>query len=386
MMILGIPKEIMQGEARVAATPETVKKFIKDGVQVLVEAGAGIGSHYYDEQYAEAGAELISDPKQLFERADLILKVKEPLFNEKENKHEVDMMHKGQYLITFIHPASPVNHVMVSKLAATGVTSLTLDGIPRISRAQNMDALTSMSTCAGYKGMIMAADDLSYFMPQMFTAVGMLKPASVLVIGVGVAGLQALATAKRLGAVTYAMDIRPAANEQAKSLGSKVIELGIPAEVAMGEGGYAKKLSDEWLAKEREELRKVLKDMDIVFLSALVPGKVAPILITEEMVKEMKNGSVIVDVSIDQGGNCAITPAGKKELRHNVTINGIKNIPGLIPTSSTWMFAQNVYNLAHYLINEGAIVLDLNDEITRSILVTHDQEIVHEGTREAMGI
>ena len=386
MMILGIPKEIMQGEARVAATPETVKKFIKDGVQVLVEAGAGIGSHYYDEQYAEAGAELISDPKQLFERADLILKVKEPLFNEKENKHEVDMMHKGQYLITFIHPASPVNHVMVSKLAATGVTSLTLDGIPRISRAQNMDALTSMSTCAGYKGMIMAADDLSYFMPQMFTAVGMLKPASVLVIGVGVAGLQALATAKRLGAVTYAMDIRPAANEQAKSLGSKVIELGIPAEVAMGEGGYAKKLSDEWLAKEREELRKVLKDMDIVFLSALVPGKVAPILITEEMVKEMKNGSVIVDVSIDQGGNCAITPAGKKEVRHNVTINGIKNIPGLIPTSSTWMFAQNVYNLAHYLINEGAIVLDLNDEITRSILVTHDQEIVHEGTREAMGI
>ncbi len=386
MMILGIPKEIMQGEARVAATPETVKKFIKDGVQVLVEAGAGIGSHYYDEQYAEAGAELISDPKQLFERADLILKVKEPLFNEKENKHEVDMMHKGQYLITFIHPASPVNHVMVSKLAAAGVTSLTLDGIPRISRAQNMDALTSMSTCAGYKGMIMAADDLSYFMPQMFTAVGMLKPASVLVIGVGVAGLQALATAKRLGAVTYAMDIRPAANEQAKSLGSKVIELGIPAEVAMGEGGYAKKLSDEWLAKEREELRKVLKDMDIVFLSALVPGKVAPILITEEMVKEMKNGSVIVDVSIDQGGNCAITPAGKKEVRHNVTINGIKNIPGLIPTSSTWMFAQNVYNLAHYLINEGAIVLDLNDEITRSILVTHDQEIVHEGTREAMGI
>ncbi|WP_352422513.1 NAD(P) transhydrogenase subunit alpha [Proteiniphilum sp.] len=385
-MILGIPKEIMQGEARVAATPETVKKFIKDGVQVLVEAGAGIGSHYYDEQYAEAGAELISDPKQLFERADLILKVKEPLFNEKENKHEVDMMHKGQYLITFIHPASPVNHVMVSKLAAAGVTSLTLDGIPRISRAQNMDALTSMSTCAGYKGMIMAADDLSYFMPQMFTAVGMLKPASVLVIGVGVAGLQALATAKRLGAVTYAMDIRPAANEQAKSLGSKVIELGIPAEVAMGEGGYAKKLSDEWLAKEREELRKVLKDMDIVFLSALVPGKVAPILITEEMVKEMKNGSVIVDVSIDQGGNCAITPAGKKEVRHNVTINGIKNIPGLIPTSSTWMFAQNVYNLAHYLINEGAIVLDLNDEITRSILVTHDQEIVHEGTREAMGI
>lgn len=385
-MILGIPKEIMQGEARVAATPETVRKFVKDGFTVLVETGAGEGSHYYDDQYAEAGAELVADPKQLFAGANLILKVKEPLFNANENMHEVEMMHEGQHIITFIHPASPVNHEMVKKLAAAGVTTFTLDGVPRISRAQNMDALTSMSTCAGYKGMIMAADDLSYFMPQMFTAVGMLKPANVLVIGVGVAGLQALATAKRLGAVTYAMDIRPAASEQAKSLGAKVIELGVPAEVAVGEGGYAKKLPDEWLLKEREELHKVLKDMDIVFLSALVPGKVAPILITEEMVKRMKNGSVIVDVSIDQGGNCAITPAGKKEVRHNVTINGIKNIPGLIPTSSTWMFAQNVYNLVNYLVKEGRIALDMNDEITRSIMVTHNKEIVHEGTREAMGI
>ncbi|WP_294079856.1 NAD(P) transhydrogenase subunit alpha [Proteiniphilum sp. UBA5384] len=385
-MILGIPKEIMQGEARVAATPETVKKFVKDGFAVLVETGAGEGSHYYDNQYAEAGAELVADPKQLFARANLILKVKEPLFNANENMHEVDMMHEGQYIITFIHPASPVNHEMVKKLAAAGVTGFTLDGVPRISRAQNMDALTSMSTCAGYKGMIMAADDLSYFMPQMFTAVGMLKPANVLVIGVGVAGLQALATAKRLGAVTYAMDIRPAAIEQAKSLGAKVIESGVPAEMAVGEGGYAKKLPEEWIRKEREELNKVLKDMDIIFLSALVPGKVAPILITEEMVKEMKNGSVIVDVSIDQGGNCAITPAGKKEVRHNVTINGIKNIPGLIPTSSTWMFAHNVYHLVNYLVKEGRITLDMNDEITRSILVTHDDKIVHEGTREAMGI
>ncbi len=385
-MVLGIPKEIMQGEARVAATPETVKKFVKEGMSVLVENGAGAGSHYYDEQYAEAGAELVDGPRPLFTRADLILKVKEPLFNEKEQEHEVDMMHEGQYLITFIHPASPVNHKMVEKLAAAGVVSFTLDGVPRISRAQNMDALTSMSTCAGYKGMVMAADDLSYFMPQMFTAVGMLKPAQVLVIGVGVAGLQALATAKRLGAVTHAMDVRPAAAEQAKSLGAKVIDSGVPPEIAVGEGGYARKLPGEWITKEREELKKVLKDMDIVFLSALVPGKVAPILITEEMVKEMKNGSVIVDVSIDQGGNCAATPAGKKGVIHNVTINGIKNIPGLVPTSSTWMFAQNVQNLVNYLVKDGRIELDLNDEITRSILVTRNHEIVHEGTREAMGI
>lgn len=383
-MIIGVPKEIMRGEARVAATPETVKKFIMDGMTVLVERGAGVQSHYYDEQYVEAGAELIADASDLFRRADLILKVKEPLFNETVGKHEVDMMHRGQYLITFIHPASPVNHAMVKQLAEAGVISLTLDGIPRISRAQNMDALTSMSTCAGYKGMIMAADDLSFFMPQMFTAVGMIKPANVLVVGAGVAGLQALATAKRLGAVTYAMDIRPAANEQAKSLGAKIIEPGVPAEIAIGEGGYANKLPEEWLAKEREALWKVIKDMDIVFLSALIPGKVAPILVTEEMVKEMKNGSVIVDVSIDQGGNCEITPPGAKEIKHNVTLCGIKNIPGLIPTSSTWMFANNVYNLVKYLVHEGEIVMDINDEITRSILVTRDGEVVHEGAREAM--
>ena len=376
----------MQGEARVAATPETVEKFKKAGLTVLVESGAGEKSHYYDTQYEEKGAELVYDPQDLYMRADLILKVKEPLYNENKYKHEVDMMHEGQHLITFIHPASPVNHDMVRKLASAGVTSLTLDGIPRISRAQNMDALTSMSTCAGYKGIIMAANDLTFFMPQMFTAVGMLKPANVLVVGVGVAGLQALATAKRLGAVTYAMDIRPDAIEQSKSLGAKVIDTGVPAEIAVGEGGYAKKLSDEWILKEREELKKVIKNMDIIFLSALVPGKVAPILITEEMVKEMKNGSVIVDVSIDQGGNCEITPPGVKEVKHNVTINGLKNIPGLIPTSSTWMFANNVFNLVTYLLKDGKIKLDMDDDITKSILVTHNNEIVHEGAREAMGI
>lgn len=385
-MIVGIPKEIMGGEARVAAIPETVKKFVQAGMTVLVESGAGVNSFYYDEQYAAVGATLVNNPKELFEKADLILKVKEPLFNEALGMHEVDMMHEGQHLITFIHPASPVNHEMVKKLAAKGVVSLTLDGIPRISRAQNMDALTSMSTCAGYKGIIMAADDLSIFMPQIFTAVGMLKPAQVLVIGVGVAGLQALATAKRLGAVTHAIDIRPAACEQAKSLGAKVIETGVPEEAAVAEGGYARKLSDEWLQKEREIVAEAIKGMDVVFCSALIPGKVAPILITEQMVENMKNGSVIVDISIDQGGNCQITSPGKKERKHHVMINGIKNIPGLIPTSSTWMFAHNVYNLVDYLVKDGEIKLDYSDEIVRSIVVTHDGEIVHEGTKEAMGL
>lgn len=385
-MTIGIPKEIMPGEARVAATPETIKKFIADGATVLVESGAGESSLYYDEQYIEAGAELVNDTQELFDKSDLILKVKEPLFNEKLQKHEVDMMHKGQHLITFIHPASPVNHEMVKHLAQKGVTSFTLDSIPRISRAQNMDALTSMSTCAGYKGIIMAADDLTIFMPQLFTAVGMLKPANVLVIGAGVAGLQALATARRLGAITYAMDIRPAGNEQAGSLGAKTINLGIPEELAVGKGGYAQTLPEEWLQKEREKIAEVIKDMDIVFCSALIPGKIAPILITEDMIKTMKNGSVIVDISIDQGGNCEMTAPGKKIRAHNVTIQGIKNIPGLIPTSSTWMFSNNVYNLVKYLTKDGEINIDLNDEITSSILVTHNEEIVHTGAREAMKI
>ena len=385
-MTIGIPKEIMVGEARVAATPETVKKFIEDGQKVIIEKNAGVNSLYHDEDYVAMGAEIVASPVEVFKRSDLILKVKEPLFNEAEKMHEVDMMHKGQYLVTFIHPASPVNHDMVRKLAEAGVISLTLDGVPRISRAQNMDALTSMSTCAGYKGIMMAANDLTYFMPQMFTAVGMLKPAKVLVIGVGVGGLQALATAKRLGAITYALDIRPAAVEQSTSLGAKVIEFDVPAELAVAEGGYANNLPKEWLEKERQVLSDVIDEMDIIFCSALVPGKVAPILITEEMVKKMKKGSVIVDISIDQGGNCEITSPGIKEMKHGVMIQGIKNIPGLLPTSSTWMFSNNVYNLVKYLIKDDTIKLDMNDEIVRSILVTYDGKIVHAGTKEAMGI
>ena len=383
-MIIGIPKEIMPGEARVAAIPETVRKYIADGAKVLIEQGAGVGSFYPDEDYVAAGAQVIESAEELFEKADLILKVKEPLFNTKFNKHEVEMMHQGQFLITFIHPASPVNHDMVRMLAEKGVISLTLDSVPRISRAQNMDALTSMSTCAGYKGILLAANAMPKFIPPMFTAVGSIQPAKALVIGVGVGGLQALATSKRLGAITYAMDIRPAAREHAMSLGAKVIDPGVPEELAIAKGGYAKDLPAEWVEKERQKLREVLKDMDIVFLSALVPGKIAPILITEEMVKEMKNGSVIVDISIDQGGNCAITPPGTTEVKHGVTVIGIKNIPGLVPTSSTWMFANNVYNLVNYLMKNDTIELDMNDEIARSILVTTDNKIVHEGTLEAM--
>ncbi len=385
-MIIGIPKEIMHDEARVAATPETVGKFVTDGFKVLVEGSAGEGALYHDEAYVQAGAELVDDPQEIYDRAEMILKVKEPLFNEKLQKHEVDMMHAGQLLITFIHPASPVNHDMVRRLTARGVTAITLDGIPRISRAQNMDALTSMSTCAGYKGILMAANHLTTFVPQMFTAVGQIKPAKVMVIGVGVAGLQALATAKRLGAITYAADIRPMAAENAMSLGAKVVDTTVPAELAIAEGGYANRLPADVLVQEQEALKATIQDMDIVFCSALIPGKVAPVIITEDTVKGMKKGSVIVDISIDQGGNCELTPKGGIEIKHGVTLMGVKNIPGLLPTSSTWMFSNNLYNLVKYLVKDGKLVLDRSDEIIQKSLVCIDGELVHAGAREAMGL
>lgn len=385
-MIIGIPKEIMHDEARVAATPETVGKFVKDGFEVMVEKTAGDGALYHDEDYAKEGAKLVDGPQEIFDKADMILKVKEPLFNEQLGKHEVEMMHAGQMLITFIHPASPVNHEMVKKLTKQGVTAITLDGIPRISRAQNLDALTSMSTCAGYKGILMAANHLTTFMPQMFTAVGQIKPAKVMVIGVGVAGLQALATAKRLGAITYAADIRPMATENAGSLGAKVVDTTVPAELAIAEGGYANRLPADVLIQEQEALKETIQDMDVVFCSALIPGKVAPIIITEEMVKGMKRGSVIVDISIDQGGNCELTPKGGIETKYGVTLMGVKNIPGLLPTSSTWMFANNLYNLVKYLVKDGKVELDRNDEVIAKSLVCINGELVHAGAREAMGM
>ncbi len=385
-MIIGIPKEIMHDEARVAATPETVGKFVKDGFEVMVEKTAGDGALYHDEDYAKEGAKLVDGPQEIFDKADMILKVKEPLFNEQLGKHEVEMMHAGQMLITFIHPASPVNHEMVKKLTKQGVTAITLDGIPRISRAQNLDALTSMSTCAGYKGILMAANHLTTFMPQMFTAVGQIKPAKVMVIGVGVAGLQALATAKRLGAITYAADIRPMASENAGSLGAKVVDTTVPAELAIAEGGYANRLPADVLIQEQEALKETIQDMDVVFCSALIPGKVAPIIITEEMVKGMKRGSVIVDISIDQGGNCELTPKGGIETKYGVTLMGVKNIPGLLPTSSTWMFANNLYNLVKYLVKDGKVELDRDDEVIAKSLVCINGELVHAGAREAMGM
>ena len=384
-MIIGVPKEIMQGENRVAAIPETVKKMVDKGFSVLFEKGAGMGSHYMDEAYEGAGAELVQDAEEVFARANVILKVKEPLFNAEKNRHELDMMHEGQYLITFLHPASPANHEMVRHMAARGIIGLTLDSVPRISRAQTMDALSSMSACAGYKGMIMGINDISKFVPFVTSAVGRLKPATVFVIGTGVAGLRALATAKGLGATVYSADIRPEANRNAVSLGAIVVDTGVPEDIAVSADGlHANQLSDEWLKVERERLKETIIKSDIVFCSALVQGRVAPVLITEDMVKQMQPGSVIVDISIDQGGNCEITTPGAVETKHRVIIQGIKNIPGMLSTSSTIMFSRNIYNLLDYLIKEGKIFLNMSDEIVSSIIVTQNGKIVHEGTLEAM--
>ncbi len=385
-MKVGIPREIMKNEKRVAATPQTVKQYIeKQGDAVFVQSGAGTGSNFSDADYETAGATILKDARELYERCDVILKVKEPLHNEETNQHELDMMREGQYLITFLHPASPGNHDMVDHMARRGVIGLTLDGVPRITRAQPLDALTSMSTCAGYKGVLMAADSLVKFMPQIFAPVGRIDPAKVLVVGTGVSGLQSIATAKRLGAVVHAADIRPDADEQARSLGAKTLDLGVPKEAAIGEGGYAKPLEESWLKHERDILAGHIGEYDIVVLSALVPGRMAPILVDEPMVKRMKTGSIVVDISVDQGGNCSLTETGEIINRHGVEIQGVKNIPGYLPESATKMFAQNVYNLFSYLHKDGGLHLDDNDEVCRSIIVTRGGDVVHEGTLEAMG-
>jgi len=272
-------------------------------------------------------------------------------------------------------------------MAEKGIIGLTLDGVPRISRAQPMDALSSMSACAGYKGMIMGINDISKFAPFVTSAVGRMKPATVLIIGAGVAGLRALATAKGLGATVYVADIRPEANKNAESLGAIIVETGVPADIAVSaDGKHANQLSQKWLQAEREKLSDIIIQSDIVFCSALIQGKVAPVLITEEMVKMMQPGSVIVDISIDQGGNCEITTPGTVETKHGVIIQGLKNIPGLLSTSSTIMFSKNIYNLLTYLTKNNEISLDLSDEIVSSIIVTKGGEIVHEGALEAMSM
>jgi NAD(P) transhydrogenase subunit alpha len=385
-MKIGIPKEIMQNENRVAALPETVEKFIKLGFDVLVETGAGLGAFTEDEAYEKAGAKIAKTAAEVFDASDIILKVKEPLFNPQFNIHEIDMLKESQILITFLHPAAPVNHESVKKLQARKVTAFTMDGIPRISRAQRMDPLTSMSAITGYKSVIIAAAHFPKFIPMIGTSIGMIKPANILVIGAGVVGLQAIATGKRLGGVVRAVDIRPDARKEAESLGVKVAGFDAPPELVLGKGGYAKALTGEWLEKERAALAPLTAESDILILSALVPGEVAQHLITRQMVESMKPGSVIIDVSIDQGGNCALTDPGKERIHNGVYICGIKNIPGSLPIHSSWLYANNLYYFIENLFKKGTGEFDMDDEIIQGALVTHGGSLFHEGTLKAMGL
>lgn len=384
-MVIAVPKEIMKDERRVAATPETVAKYLALGFTVKVESGAGRGAFHSDEAYARAGAIVETDVKGLWAEADIVLKVKEPMFNSALQQDEADLIRAGATLITFLHPATPANHPMVEKLRARNVTALTMDGIPRISRAQRMDALTSMSTLTGYKAVLMAAAHLPVVLPMVGTAIGAIKPAVVLVVGAGVVGLQAIATAKRLGAVVMAVDIRDQAREACASLGAKVEGFAVPAEMAQSADGYACRLPDDWLEKEAAVLAPLAAKADAVILSALVPGEVAPVLISAETVRGMRPGAVIVDVAIDQGGNCALTRPGALHTVDDVLICGTKNIPGSVPVHATWLYAHNMYHFVDNLFKKKAGEMDLDDEIVRSATVTRGGRIVHAGTLKAMG-
>lgn len=385
-MIIGIPREILPEERRVAALPETVTRYVELGFKVLVEAGAGRGVFRADAEYAAAGAEIVPDPRTLYERADIILKVKQPYYNEAVGRNEAEMLREGAVLITFLHPAAPPNHDMIRMLRDRNVTAFTMDGIPRTSRAQTMDALTSMSTVTGYKAMLIAACRFPRIVPMIGTAIGAIPPAEVLVVGTGVVGLQAIATAKRLGGSVRAIDIRPDARRDAGSLkGTKVVGFEVPEDLAMGRGGYARSLPNEWLERERKLVAELAPTTDIIILSALVPGELAPVLVSEDIVRGMRPGSVIVDVAIDQGGNCALTRAGQEIVVHDVYVCGTANIPGSVAVDATWLYAQNMLHYVENLFPNGPGRMNLDDEIVRHSLVTRDRQIVHNGALKAMG-
>lgn len=382
-MIIGIPKETAPNESRIAATPDTVAKMVKAGLKVAVEAGAGEAAYLRDEDYAKAGAKIISDIEQLFGEADVILKVQKPYLNDKVKKHEVDMMKQGAALIAFLQPMTNLDVVL--KLADRKITAFSMDAVPRISRAQMMDALSSMSTIAGYKAALLAANGLKRFVPMLSTAAGTVHPARAVVIGAGVAGLQAIATLKRLGAVVTGFDTRPAAGEQIRSLGAEFVSLDVPHGEAEDAGGYAKELSPEFYKQEQEIIRKHSKNADIIITTALVPGRPAPTLITEEMVKEMKPGSVIVDLVVEQGGNCVLSEHGKEVVKHNVTIIGALNLPGALPIHASQLYANNILTFFNHLLtpDKKGVKIDITDEITKASMITHNGEITHKAAKEA---
>ncbi len=371
-MKVAAPRERAADERRVALVPDSVTKLVAAHLEVSVESGAGEGAFLADDAFRQAGATVVADESALLRDADAVLKVQPP------SDAEIGLLKKGAVLISFLQPATQAD--TVKALAARGVTSFSLELLPRISRAQSMDALSSQASAAGYKAVLMAAERLTKFFPMMMTAAGTIAPARVLVMGAGVAGLQAIATARRLGAVVSAYDVRPAVKEEVKSLGATFIEL--PLETQEGEGGYAREQSEEFLRKQRELIGEHVAKSDVVVTTAAIPGRRAPLLVTADMVKGMRPGAVIVDLAAETGGNVELTQAGKEIDVDGVTIVGTRNVPSTMPLTTSQLFARNVANLLLHLVKDGAIALDFSDEITKGACVTHDGQIVNERARQ----
>jgi NAD/NADP transhydrogenase alpha subunit len=372
---VAIPKERAQDERRVALVPDTAAKLIAAGLEVSVEEGAGSAAFVTDEAYEKAGVKVVKGAAGLLKDADVVLKVQAPAVAE------VDLLKKGAVLISFLQPATQGD--IVKALAARGVTAFSLELVPRISRAQSMDALSSQASASGYKAVLMAAGRLGKFFPMMMTAAGTVAPARVLVMGAGVAGLQAIATARRLGAVVSAYDVRPAVKEEVQSLGATFIEL--PLETQEGEGGYAREQSEEFLRKQRELIGEHVAKSDVVITTAAIPGRKAPLLVTADMVKGMRPGSVIVDLAAETGGNVELTRVGEDVEVGGVTIIGSRNVPSTMPLHASQLYARNVANLLLHLVKDGAISLDFEDEITKGSCVTHGGEIVNERAKQLAG-
>jgi NAD(P) transhydrogenase subunit alpha len=378
-MKIAVPRETAEGETRVAATPQSVGQMVGEGVEVLVQAGAGDGAFIPDEAYTEAGATIVPDAAALYRQADLVLRVGRP------SDSEIEKLPKGSVLIGTLGTLS--NPKLAEKLAKRGVSAISMDAIPRITRAQSMDSLSSQSTVGGYKAVLMAADKLPKFMPLLTTAAGTVRPAKGLIMGAGVAGLMAIGTARRLGAVVEATDVRPVVKEQVQSLGATFLEVEMTDEEksqAETAGGYASEMSDDYKRRQAELIAQRVGEADFVITTALIPGRPAPRLITDEMVKSMKPGSVIVDMAAEAGGNVEGTEPNKEVVRHGVTIIGVTNLPALMPAHASQMYAKNVQTLVKHLVKDGAIELNLEDEITRGATITHDGKVVHEATAKAL--
>ena len=383
-MIVGVPKETFPGERRVALIPDIVPALAKQDHEVMVQAGAGMGAGITDAMFEAKGAKIVAERSEVFSAADVVLQVRSLGSNPEAGRADLDLMRSSQTIIGFCDPLSAPQSA--KEMAAKGVTSFSMELMPRITRAQSMDALSSMATIAGYKAVLLAADTLPKMFPMFMTAAGTIKPAKVFIMGVGVAGLQAIATAKRLGAVVSAYDIRPAVKEQVESVGGRFVVLDLETGESEDKGGYAKAMDEEFYRRQRELMAKVVAEQDVVITTAAVPGKKAPILLTREMVQAMPAGSVIVDIAAERGGNCELTRCGETIVEHNVTIIGPANLPSTVPYHASQMYAKNITTFLAHLIKEGKLELDMEDEITSGTLITRGGDVVHAGIRELLGM